>query len=554
MQTGRLKQTHIETDVLCVGGGIAGLMAAIRAAETGSRVVIAEKSNILYSGSGGMGNDHFMCYIPEVHGPDMEVVIDEFQRGQQAGLRPRSFIRTWMQRSHEIVKLWDSWGIPMKYHGKYEFAGHGFPGDILIHLHYAGAHQKEVMTAEAVKRGVQILNRTMCFDLLSHEGRIGGAVGLKTDEDGLVVIRAKSTIIGTGSVMRLYPASTPGHMFNTRLSPTCVGDGRAMAYRAGAELASMEIPLIRCGPKYFAKAGKATWAGVLRDPAGRCVGPFVDRPNNKYGDPVVDVYQDIFIDYKKSGRGPVYMDCDGLTDEELEYMLFWLHNEANTPLIHHLQEEGIDIRKHPIEFTTYECELFPRGGIYYDEGAGTSVPGLYAAGDEFFGGISGAAVFGWIAGESAAANAKNRSVKDPEHLEPQLEASRELLSGLRGREDGPDWKEANTLLQQIMWDYAGLVRSETLLDAGLHALRRLEEKASTTMIARNSHELMRALEVLNMIKIGELVFVAARERKETRGKHIRVDYPFANPLLQKLLIVKQHEGKPTTEWRSLKRA
>ena len=163
-------------------------------------------------------------------------------------------------------------------------------------------------------------------------------------------------------------------------------------------------------------------------------------------------------------------------------------------------------------------------------------------------------MFGWIAGESAAANAKNRSVKDPEHLEPQLEASRELLSGLRGREDGPDWKAANTLLQQIMWDYAGIVRSETLLDAGLHALRRLEEKASTTMIARNSHELMRAVEVLNMIEIGELVFVAARERKETRGKHVRVDYPFANPLLQKLLIVKQQEGKPTTEWRNLKRA
>ena len=554
MQPGRLKETHIETDVLCIGGGIAGLMAAIHAAESGSRVLIAEKSNILYSGSGGMGNDHFMCYIPEVHGSDVEVVINEFQRGQQAGLRPRSFIRTWMERSHEVVTLWDTWGIPMKYHGKYEFAGHGFPGDILMHLHYAGAHQKKALTAEAAKRGVQILNRTMCFDLLVHEGRLGGAVGVKTDEDGLVVLKAKSIIIGTGSVMRLYPASTPGHMFNTRLSPTCVGDGRAMAYRAGVELASMEIPLIRCGPKYFAKAGKATWAGVLRDPSGRPAGPFVDRPNNKYGDPVVDVYQDIFTDYKKSGRGPVYMDCDGLTDEELEYMLFWLHNEANTPLIHHLQEEGIDIRKHPIEFTTYECELFPRGGIYYDEGAGTSIPGLYAAGDEFFGGISGAAVFGWIAGENAAAYAKKHNMIDPVRLEPQLEASRGLFWSLRERKDGPDWREANTLLQQIMWDYAGLVRSGTLLDAGLHALRRLKEKAGTTLIARNSHELMRALEVLNMIEIGELIFVAAQDRKETRGKHIRVDYPFTNPLLEKLLIVKRQDGRPTTEWRKLKRA
>ena len=81
------KEKHIETDVLCIGGGIAGLMAAIRAAECGSRVVIAEKSNILYSGSRGLGNDHFRCYIPEVHGNDIEPLIDEFQRGQQGGVK-----------------------------------------------------------------------------------------------------------------------------------------------------------------------------------------------------------------------------------------------------------------------------------------------------------------------------------------------------------------------------------------------------------------------------------------------------------------------------------
>ena len=164
-----LSQKRIETDVLCIGGGIAGLMAAISAAERGARVTIAEKSNILYSGSGGLGNDHFMCYIPEVHGPDIDPVIVDFQRGQQGGLRPRSFIRTWMERSFEIVKLWDGWGIPMKYNGRYEFAGHGFPGDILIHLHYAGKDQKKVMTREAEKSGVHIINRTMSFDLVNEE-------------------------------------------------------------------------------------------------------------------------------------------------------------------------------------------------------------------------------------------------------------------------------------------------------------------------------------------------------------------------------------------------
>ena len=548
-----MRERHIETDVLCIGGGIAGLMGAIRAAEGGARVIVAEKSNVLYSGSGGMGNDHFMCYIPEAHGPDIEPVIADFQRGQQGGLRPRIFIQTWFERSYEIVKLWHQWGIPMKYNGQYEFAGHGFPGGVLTNLHYAGKEQKKILAREAEKRGAEILNRTMCFDLLHENGVVGGAVGVNTQEDEVVVIKAKAVIVGTGSVMRLYPASTPARMFNTRLCPTCVGDGRAMAYRAGAELASMEIPMIRCGPKYMAKAGKATWAGVLRDPAGKPVGPFVDKPNNKYGDPVVDVYQDIFIDYKKTGRGPIYMDCDGLSDEDLAYMLYWLRHEANTPLLNHLEEEGIDIRKNPVEFMTYEYELFPRGGILYNERAETSLPGLFAAGDEFFGGISGAAVFGWIAGESAASHVAGCGYIKDDTIETHVSEQRNSFSALRGRQDGPDWQEANTLLQQLMWDYAGPVRSETYLEAGRSALLRLRQKAYGSMIAGNAHEVMRALEVLNLIELGELTFLAALERKETRGKHNRVDYPFTNPLLEKLLVVKKVDGKPAMEWREMRR-
>ena len=89
MRSVEFKERFIETDVLCIGGGIAGLMGAIRAAEGGAKVIIAEKSNALYSGSGGMGNDHFMCYIPEIHGPDIAPLLADFQRGQQGGLRPQ---------------------------------------------------------------------------------------------------------------------------------------------------------------------------------------------------------------------------------------------------------------------------------------------------------------------------------------------------------------------------------------------------------------------------------------------------------------------------------
>jgi succinate dehydrogenase/fumarate reductase flavoprotein subunit len=220
--------------------------------------------------------------------------------------------------------------------------------------------------------------------------------------------------------------------------------------------------------------------------------------------------------------------------------------------LNYLKEERIDISKDPIEFWTYEYELFPRGGIYYNERAETSISGLYAAGDEFFGGISGAAVFGWIAGENGAAYARSHDFIESS-VETQSKENEPLFSELRNRMEGPDWKETNIALQQIMWDYAGLVRSETLLEAGQRALLRLKKKAEKSMIARNSHELMRCLEVLNMIEIGELIFTTARERKETRGKHIRVDYPFTNPLLEKLLVVKKTEKGPVLEWRQARK-
>jgi len=112
-----VKEEIVEVDVLCVGGGIAGLMAAIRAGELGAKVVIAEKANTLRSGAGATGNDHFMSYIPEVHGPDMKVVTDEYQR-TRGGVRDAKYVQTWFEKSFDIIKLWDSWGIPMKYKGK----------------------------------------------------------------------------------------------------------------------------------------------------------------------------------------------------------------------------------------------------------------------------------------------------------------------------------------------------------------------------------------------------------------------------------------------------
>ena len=128
-----------------------------------------------------------------------------------------------------------------------------------------------------------------------------------------------------------------------------------------------------------------------------------------------------------------------------------------------------------------------------------------------------------------------------------------MLDEIRSREVGAAWQEFNIALGQVMQDYAGAVRSETFLQAGLSHLRKLREKAYSTMMAKNQHELVHCLEVLNLFDVGELVFVAAIERKETRGGLHRPDYPFTNPLLNKKILICRKTGDgPVTEWREIK--
>jgi succinate dehydrogenase/fumarate reductase flavoprotein subunit len=181
------------------------------------------------------------------------------------------------------------------------------------------------------------------------------------------------------------------------------------------------------------------------------------------------------------------------------------------------------------------------------------VKGLYVAGDESISGISQAAVSGWIAGENAAKYSKEVSPPTIERTKAKIKEKKDLINQIRSREIGPNWKEVNIALQQIMMDYAGTVRSETLLEAGLSYLLRLKKKACSTMKAVNQHEMARCLEVLNLLDLGELIFITAIERKETRGPHVRTDCPFTNPLLNnKLLFIKKVDEKPLTGWKEVK--
>lgn len=553
----KMDKKAIEADVLVVGGGIAGLMAAIHAAEQGASVMVVEKANTKRSGCGATGNDHFLCYIPEVHGDDMEPIFAEYLKSQVGGFSDRSLAMTFLNQSYDRVRNWESWGINMRPKGFWDFSGHAFPGRPRIWLKYAGHNQKGVLTKQAKKSGVRIINHLSVSEVITKDGEVTGAIGISTRKEGpvLKVFRTKSIVLATGCGSRLYPPPTPGWMFNTANCPVNTGSAQAIAYRAGASLVNMEFPNRHAGPKYFARCGKATWIGLYKDPHGKTVGPFVTKATRELGDITGDIWSSVFTDMFKSGVGPVYMDCSSTSQEDVDYMMWGLVEEGNTGMLNYMGEEGIDVRKHRVEFMQYEPFLVGRG-IEIDTEAETNVKRLYAAGDpvgNFRADCAGAATFGWIAGGSAAARAKKvKRFQSPEKSQLVEERAR-FYSDLLERKNGPNWKEANLALQQIMGDYAGVHgRSETLLRAGLKYLRDLKEKVYGTMMADDAHTLMRALETIDLMECGEVIFLTALERKETRGLHKRSDFPFTNPLLQdKWIIIRRENGKPKIAWRNM---
>ena len=545
----------IKADVLIVGGGVAGMQAAITAREKGADVLVCEKADTRRSGNGSTGNDHYMCYLPEIHGDDFDFVVKQVLDTMEGPLQDHILLKQLLRRSHEIVEKWESYGIPMRPYGKYIFEGHSLPTRQKYHLKYDGSNQKPILTRVAKEKGARIYNHITISNLLTgKDGKVIGAVGVDTsdDEPKLVVFEAKAVIIATGNLTRAYPNSTPSYIFNLNGCPACAG-GAILGYRAGAKLINTDFLYRHAGPKYFERSGKATWLGVIADSNGKPVGPYVTKATREFGDPFSDVYPSVFSDRLKNGSGPTYVDCRTLSDEDMAYMQHCFVTEGVTSINDYIEQRGIDLHKDMIEFGTYSLSV-GKGGLEINLKAEASIKGLYAAGTacgNVRGNITCASVYGMIAGENAAeytSSIEFESVED----NPLIDREIKLFSEIIERKEGANWKEVNSTIQNIMNEYVGgEIRTETLITAGLKYLRDLRRLALKELKAENSHELMRTIEVLDILDFSEVAALTARNRKESRGNmHKRPDYPYTNVLLNDhYQTIEKKNGKVYMEFR-----
>ena len=531
-----VREEVVKSDVLIIGGGISGLQAAIAAGEKGKQVVVVEKADTRRSGSGATGNDHFMCYIPEYHGDDFQEILQEALETLVGPIQDMNIFALMMRRSFELEQKWDSYGINMKPTGKWNFEGHAMPDRRRYHLKYDGQNQKPVLTKKALETGAKILNKTTVTELLTKDGRVIGAIGVcsKLDQPEIVKKKKKSVIIATGNSTRLYPGNNPAFVCNTSNCSAAAG-GAAVAYRAGARLVNLDQPYVHAGPRLFARCGKATWIGVLTDLNGKPVGPFVTKPSRGLGDITADIWQSVFDEKMADGSGPVFMNCSQTSEEDLEHMRKSFVSEGDTSLNDYMEQYGIDLHKDMVEFGTYEYMLTGRG-LDIDINSATTLPGLYASGDltgNVRGDITSAAVFGQIAGENAADYCQTVEFENVTG-HPLIQEKIDLYNTMINRKSGAHWMEVNSTLNQIMDKYVSVknVRSETLLKSAYKYLTDLKRYAVEQMKAENSHELVRCLEVLDLLDLGQATALCSENRKESRGMYNRrVDYPFTNPLM-----------------------
>ena len=234
-----METRFMEADVLIIGGGSAGCMAAIRVLSLNPqlKVVIFEKGDIKYSGSIARGMDALnVVAIPNLTTPELFVESNTLACGGILDVPPAYEMA---RRSFDLLKELESWGVyfPVDKDGNYRTLQMHPKGKFLTAMEEPNL--KVMISRMAIEKGTVVVNRTMGVRLLLEDGRVGGAVGIDVRTGDLVVCASKTVILSSGGQAR-FGLPNSGHLYGTFDFPGNTGDGFVMGFEAGARLTGME--------------------------------------------------------------------------------------------------------------------------------------------------------------------------------------------------------------------------------------------------------------------------------------------------------------------------
>ncbi|WP_431950710.1 fumarate reductase/succinate dehydrogenase flavoprotein subunit [Nocardia lijiangensis] len=519
---------RLDCDVLVIGGGTAGTMAALTAAEHGANVLLLEKAHVRHSGALAMGMDGVNnAVIPGKATP--EDYVAEITRANDGIVDQRTVYQT-ATRGFAMVQRLERYGVKFEKdeYGEYAVRRVHRSGSYVLPMPEGKDVKKalyRVLRQRTMREKIRIENRLMPVRVLTENGRAVGAAALHTRTGEFVAVGAKAVILATGPCGRLgLPAS--GYLYGTYENPTNAGDGYAMAYHAGAELSGIECfqinPLIKDynGPACAYVANP--FGGYQVNAEGE---RFVDS-DYWSGQMMAEVKREI-----ESARGPIYLKVSHLPDETLSTLEGILHTTERPTRGTFHANRGHDYRTHDIEMHISEiglCSGHSASGVWVDEHARTTVPGLYAAGDLAcvpHNYMIGAFVYGDLAGAHAATTLADLDA--PQDLpEDQLAAAHELVYRPLRQPDGPPQPQVEYKLRRFVNDYVAPPKTATKLSIAVETFERMREEVEG-IGARTPHELMRAVEVSFIRDCAEMAARSSLTRTESRWGlyHERADLP-----------------------------
>ncbi len=529
-------------DVLLVGGGAAGLRAAIAIAETNPSQSVAVVSKVYPMRSHTVSAEGGAAGVMAE-----DDTLDEHAYDTVSGsdwLADQDAVEAFVQEAPlELLQL-EHWGCPWSRQPNGRIAVRAFGGMKNMRTWFAadktGFHMLHSLFQTSLKYpDVTRYDEWFVTRLLVDDGRVHGVVAIELMTGRIEVINAKSVVLCNGGSGKVFPYTTNANI--------CTGDGMALAYRAGAPLKDMEF--IQYHPTGL------PFTGILITEATRAEGGWL---LNKDGYRYLQDY-----DLGKPEPTPVLRSMELGPRDRLSQAFVHEVEKGRTiespygPIVHldlrHLGEKLIDTKLPMVRELCLQYEridpvkdLIPvrpvvhymMGGVHTDINGATPIDGLFAAGETACVTINGAnrlgsnslpecLVFGARAGKAAAEYAASAKSPPPivaRQAGDEVQRLDQMLSD-RGTERIADIREE---MQSTMEDSAGIFRSGDSLTKGIDLLAELQQRLERVQLSDQTRvfntELVAALELANMLDIAECTLHSALQREESRGAHQRTDF------------------------------
>lgn len=510
----------MDTDFLVIGAGVAGLRAAIEAAEAG-RVLVLTKDRLTESAS-----EYAQGGIAVALSDEDEISLheqDTLNAGD--GLCNPDAVRVLVQQGPEEINRLIEWGTEFDREGtRLSFTQEGAHSRRrVLHAHgdSTGREMARALFQKAQSlENVRFESFSAVVDLLSDCGEVGGAIVWSGTERRLIAIRARAVLLATGGLGCVY--------WETTNPDVATGDGVALAYRAGAEIADIEMVqfhptalFLEGAPRFLLSEALRGEGAFLRNAQGE---RFMPRYSEKEELAPRDVVsRAIVAELRRTQAGPVYLD---LTHLDPAFVPKRFPRIYETCLQH-----GVDLTRHRVP--VHPAAHYAMGGVRTDLDGATTVPGLYAAGESACTGVHGA--------NRLASNSLLEGVVFGARAGRRMRERRGLpLATARMPEPGPPvLLPANAVfeLRRLAWRRAGIERSGESIREGLEELERLAP-VFRQGLARNSRQ---GFEANNMFEVVSLIARCALAREESRGCHFRSDFPQSRPEFQKHSLARGEE-------------